>query len=208
MNGACPSFVTVAEGEFQMGRKRDTKRIPAFEISPKAVTCKEYLLFLKKTKYEPEGNVTDLLARCPMDCPVGNVTYRDAKAFARWAGCALPTEKQWEKAARGTDGRSYPWGNSYDPSCCNSADAGRGATLPVDDIPSGNSPFGCHQMSGNVWEWTASWHDPARTEKVVRGGSYEEGKKACTCYYREGINARYSKPDLGFRCTWSKPTGG
>lgn len=204
---ACPSFVIVPEGEFQMGRKRVPKRVTAFEISPKAVTCGEYLQFLKETGYRAEGHVADLLERRNKDHPVGNVTYRDAEAFARWAGCVLPMEEQWEKAARGSDGRSYPWGDSYESSCCNSADSGRGDTLPVGGMRSGNSPFGCHQMSGNVWEWTASWYDRAQTEKVIRGGSYEEGRKACTCYYREGIDPRYSKPDLGFRCARSKPMG-
>lgn len=190
-----------------MGRKRQPKHVPAFEISPTAVTCGEYMQFLKETNYKPEGRVVDLLGQRPKDRPVGNVTFRDAEAFARWAGCILPAEEQWEKAARGTDGRPYSWGDSYDSSCCNSADSGSGDALPVEGMPNGRSPFGCHHMSGNVWEWTATWYDIAKTEKVVRGGSYKEGRKACTCYYREEIDPRYFKPDLGFRCARSRQTG-
>jgi len=198
-------FVTVPGGEFQMGRKREIKHLPEFQVALTAVTCAEYNEFLRETGYRPEGRVSELLARRPGNHPVGNVTYRDAEAYARWVGCVLPTEEQWEKAARGTDGRSYPWGDSFDLSRCNSADSGRGSTLPVNAMPDGQSPFGCYQMSGNVWEWTSSWYGAAHTQKVVRGGSYEESARLCTCYYREGIDPRYSRPDLGFRCAKSIP---
>ena len=200
-------MVPVPRGAFQMGRNRQSKDVPDFEISATAVTCGDYALFMKQTGYRPEGRVADLLTKRPEDRPVGNVTFRDAEAFARWVGCVLPTEEQWEKAARGTDGRSYPWGDTYDPSCCNSADSGPGDAFPVDGMANGRSPFGCHHMSGNVWEWTVTWHDAGKTERVVRGGSYEEGRKACTCYYREGIDPRYFKPDLGFRCARFRQTG-
>jgi len=206
-SGPVFSMVHVPGGAFQMGRKRQSVDVPNFEISATAVTCKEYSLFMKQTGYRPEGRVAELLATLAKDGPVGNVTFRDAEAFARWVGCVLPTEEQWEKAARGIDGRLYPWGDSYSPSCCNSADSGTGNALPVDAMPGGRSPFGCHHMSGNVWEWTSTWHDAGKTEKVVRGGSYEEGTKACTCFYREGIDPRYFKPDLGFRCAMSQQTG-
>lgn len=198
------AFVSVPPGEFRAGRKQTVGSTQAFEISRRAVACGEYALFLKETGYKPEGGVATLLSSRSESQPVGSVTYQDALAFAEWAGCTLPDERQWEKAARGTDGRSYPWGDSYDATCCNSADSGRAEPLPVDSLPEGQSPFGCLQMSGNVWEWTASWYDPGKTERVVRGGSYREGKRACRCYYREGIDPRYSKPDLGFRCARSQ----
>lgn len=193
-------LVPVPEGPFLMGRKRKVVQTSTFMISAAAITCAEYAFFLKETGYKPEGLVNDLLERRPNNHPVGNVTFADAEAFVRWAGYTLPMEIQWEKAARGTDGRSYPWGNVFESSRCNSYESGQEGTLPADGNQGGQSPFGCRHMAGNVWEWTASWYDAANTEHVVKGGSYLEGRKVCTCFYREGMDPRYYKPDLGFRC--------
>ena len=103
--------------------------------------------------------------------PAVFVSWYDACAYALWLGKVLPTEEEWEKAARGTDGRLFPWGNEFDPSHLNSAEANIRKTTPVDAYPSGISPTGCLDMSGNVWEWTDSEWQTGSVFKAQRGGS-------------------------------------
>jgi formylglycine-generating enzyme required for sulfatase activity len=93
--------------------------------------------------------------------PIVYVTWDDAQAYAAWAGASLPTEAQWEKAARGTDGRIYPWGNEWDASkaqCSKERLGDAGRTAPVGSFPAGASPYGALDMAGNVWEWCADWY--------------------------------------------------
>jgi iron(II)-dependent oxidoreductase len=121
------------------------------------------------------------------DHPIVNVSWYDAVAYCEWAGVQLPTEAQWEKAARGTDGRIYPWGDEWDDSKCNNYETGIEETTPVGSYTQGTSPYGVMDMVGNVWEWCADWYDEkyyasapnrnpqgpsAGIRRVLRGGSW------------------------------------
>jgi formylglycine-generating enzyme required for sulfatase activity len=164
------------------------------------VTNAEYRRFLRASGYTPidmtnflkhwsipeekAGKPAEwLIPQAKENHPVVYVDLDDSRAYARWAGKRLPTEEEWQYAAQGSDGRTWPWGNTYDPERCNGIDGttGRynevshasGDTTPVDRYPEGSSPFGCLDMSGNVWEWTESERFDGHTRySILRGGSF------------------------------------
>ncbi|MFZ5821402.1 MAG: SUMF1/EgtB/PvdO family nonheme iron enzyme [Chloroflexota bacterium] len=159
------------------------------------------------------------------DHPVVSVSWKDALAYCRWLddlmraelppGLALrlPSEAEWEKAARGSDGRIYPWGNQFDPNKCNTSEGGKRGATPVGAYsPQGDSPCGCADMSGNVWEWTRSlWkaypykaEDGREVEKesgsrVLRGGSFNSLDWSVRCAVRDFDVPYYRLDFLGFR---------
>ncbi|HSP63507.1 MAG TPA: bifunctional serine/threonine-protein kinase/formylglycine-generating enzyme family protein [Pyrinomonadaceae bacterium] len=216
-NPAAPAgMVYVPGGQFMMGRDDgDEYERPAHKVTVKPffidvheVTLEDYMKFVRATgrKYF----VADGTFQTEMQHPASEITWYDAVAYAQWAGKRLPSEEEWEFAARGNDGRRYPWGNEWKEGLANTSEA----KTAINDVGrfKGTSPFGLLDMVGNVWEWTASnlgaypgGQLPKQITgdlRVIRGGSYTESKGEATTTYRRGYPARgnYDYTKTGFRC--------
>jgi formylglycine-generating enzyme required for sulfatase activity/energy-coupling factor transporter ATP-binding protein EcfA2 len=160
-----PEMVNVPAGEFGMGDEKGkyTVNLPEFRIGKYSVTNAEYKRFVDETGYSaPSDWQENVFPAGKANHPVTRVSWHDAQAYSEWLrqktgkNYRLPTEAEWEKAARGTDGRVYPWGNEFDKDKCNTDESGINATTPVGIYLDGASPFGALDMAGNVWEWCSS----------------------------------------------------
>lgn len=196
--------------------------LPAFFIDRFEVTNAQYRKFVVETgRRSPDHFRNRTFPPGKADHPATFVTWDDAADYCAWAGKRLATDKEWEKAARGTDGRQFPWGEQFDAKKANTPVRWQtlgqsGDTTPVGAFAEGVSPFGIYDMTGNVWEWTASWYEayPGNTTasesygeryKTLKGGSwfdcsfYKCGISAPT--YNRAFFAKRTKNDtFGFRC--------
>ncbi|MGC1379330.1 MAG: bifunctional serine/threonine-protein kinase/formylglycine-generating enzyme family protein [Anaerolineales bacterium] len=200
-------WVEIPAGDFLYGDKNEKQYLrKPFLMGKYPVTNAQYKRFVDANpKCAVPKNWDQAKRTCPpgkANHPVVSVSWNDAQAFCQWANCRLPTEAEWEKTARGTDGRKYPWGENWvSDKYCNSVEAKNGGTTPVDDYPEGASPYGVCDLSGNAWEWTASPHE--KGGYVVRGGAWLYIENYVRSSYRDRYGPAFTNNSLGFRCARS-----
>ena len=196
-----------------------TVTLPTYTIDRKEVSVADYRMFTDVAGRSTPTMLSDQNLAGPNQ-PVIGVDWDDAGAYCQWLGQRLPTEAEWEKAARGTDGRIYPWGNDWDPTQDNH---GNGSELGLDvsdgylytapvGIELGTSPYGVLNMAGNVYEWTAddfalypgndkyTHPDYNKDYKVLKGGAYTDGQSEQRSASRVGYARDFREEDFGFRC--------
>jgi len=201
-------MVTVPAGEFLYGSNKDEEKVTlkAFTIDKYEVTNRQFKVFVKATKRkEPRGWFIYGYKKAEADHPMTLISYNDAADYCEWARLRLPSEQEWERAARGTDGRRYPWGNEWASNKANTSLSGIVGTSPVGSYPDGKSPVGAFDMAGNLWEWTSSDFDDDQVDttvkaKVVRGGSWGLTHRFASTYFRVGYNPTTVINNIGFRC--------
>ncbi|MBI5137710.1 MAG: SUMF1/EgtB/PvdO family nonheme iron enzyme [Nitrospirae bacterium] len=196
--------------------------VATFYLDRLEVTNSDYHRFVMATGAEPPAHWGAHRPPAAIgDHPVTYVSWYDARDYCAWRGKRLPTEFEWEKAARGDEGLKFPWGDVFDATLANTPQSGIGHTTPVGRFPNGASPYGALDMAGNVWEWTDSWYRPypgnARSNpnygevyRIVRGGSWFDCE-----FYKCGISAptfnrgffipNTRNDTFGFRCAYARP---
>jgi formylglycine-generating enzyme required for sulfatase activity len=234
-------MIRIPAGEFIMGsddgpadeRPRHRLTLPQYAIDRFPVTNRQFAAFLNISgitnaggeRLFDEGDPDARIRRIDgkwladpgyEDHPAVEMTWAGARDYCTWRGKRLPSEAQWEKAARGTDARKYPWGNAPPDRSRARYSAGWNETAPVDQFPSGASPYGVRDMAGNVWEWVASAYRPypyraddgredavAGPVRVTRGGGHDSGAADITTTQRGrnlSRNPRSGHHNIGFRC--------
>ncbi len=186
-----------------MGLDLAEVHLETYALARFPVTNLQYTQFVRETdhrdpKWPPNGLPPELANH-----PVTNVSWEDATAFTAWAGARMPTEAEWEKAARGTDGRIYPWGDEFVAENCNTSESKTEGTRVVDAHPGGASPFGVMDMAGNVWEWTDTLYEEGEVWRVLKGGAWDfKGIKDTRSAYRVYFVPDFRNNAVGFRCCW------
>ncbi|MBF0423373.1 MAG: SUMF1/EgtB/PvdO family nonheme iron enzyme [Magnetococcales bacterium] len=219
-------MVYIPAGEFEMGDGEDTDcpkhvvNVSGYWIGVYAVTNGQYLKFVRESGHRPPGN-THWKEVAKADHPVVDVSWEDAVAYATWSECRLPTEAEWEKAARGPLGLKYPWGDEFDGSRCRyNGNRGNETTCPVYGYGEGVSGYGLYNSSGNVWEWVSDWYDGnfyansprgnpqgpnSGSDRVLRGGGWDGTPANVRSAYRGRNDPGFRGNGLGFRLSRTYP---
>jgi formylglycine-generating enzyme required for sulfatase activity len=231
-------MMLIPAGEFWMGspegegkedeRPRHQVFLDAFYMDKFEVTVSRYREFIQSTDRSKPMDWKQVDVTTLGNLPVVGVDWNDADSYCRWAGKRLPTEAEWEKAARGADGRTYPWGNeeptarlaNFGKQGSRTVKAYEAGLVPMNSYEAGQSPYGLHHMAGNVWEWVGDWYDehyyhrsPARNPKgpshgmmkVFRGGSLYNDPTDVRSANRHRFPSSTQLISLGFRCAQDGP---
>lgn len=229
--GPRDGMVLIPAGEFWMGtdsglpdsRPMHRVTLSSYWLDRYEVTNRQYRRCVADGVCSPPKDRQPYEDPQQLDHPVTNVTWKQAHTYCQWREARLPTEAEWEKAARGTDGRRYPWGNSEEPITAKLKErpgtAGNG-TMPVGSLSDTASPYGVYDLVGNVWEWVRDWYaedyyrtmpsqdpqGPLRgTFRVLRGGDWTQGPLELRASYRAWDEMTYWGPSVGFRCAADVP---
>jgi serine/threonine-protein kinase len=191
-------MITIPAGEFLQGPRKEAVHLPEYRLAKTPITNAQYQAFVDDTGYDPPrpwigGQFTPGRELHP----VVYVSWFDAWAFCEWAGCRLPAELEWEKGARGVDGRRYPWGDDWRTGFCQTKERGIQDTSPVARYPKGASSYGLMDMAGNVWEWC----DGRGLFRVLRGGSWLDDRTRAISTFRRRDFPELRNYDYGFRCS-------
>jgi formylglycine-generating enzyme required for sulfatase activity len=218
-------MIAIPAGEFTMGsddgdddeRPAHTVSLDAFEIDKTEVTNEQFQQFVDQSGYltdaekAGESYTWRNYAQGKPQHPVVLVTWNDAIAYCEWLGKRLPSEAEWEKAAKGTEGWTYPWGDEWASDRANTEESGYRGTTIVGSFPLGASPYGVMDMAGNVAEWTTDWYEayPGSTfaspyfgkkYRVIRGGGWFSEAHLVRTTERSASSEDLRNDDVGFRC--------
>lgn len=218
---------TIPSGEIEIGSSasdpmaeedeipRTRVWIDEFAIDIHEVTNNQYKKFVQQTGYKIEPQFWNDERFNQDDQPVVGISWLDALAYAAWVGKRLPTEAEWEKAAKGPNGFRYPWGNDFNPVCVANSMNSR-QSQKVRNVPSGMNAYGLYDMAGNVWEWCIDWYDGdirkhmsgqrnpqgpnEGSQRVIRGGSWQSTEEELRCANRLALEPETRLSTVGFRC--------
>ncbi|MCP5525025.1 MAG: SUMF1/EgtB/PvdO family nonheme iron enzyme [Verrucomicrobiales bacterium] len=210
------NWVNLSACDFKTRRGKCPVRLDAYSIGRYPVTVQEYAEFIDAGGYRdeqwwPAGGFGQWSEPREWEeqvahptRPVVGVSWFEASAYAKWRGARLPDEAEWERAAAGTEGREYPWGDSAPDERLANWNHNVGAPTPVGVYPSGSTPEGIADLAGNVWEWCENWYnEETKSSRVLRGGSWADfSPEYLSCAYRRNFAPDFRLYDVGFRCVW------